>query len=278
MKKLVLIELSKIFHKNRTYISFAVIFIISSIIQLALYFNGDRYLSFATRSINNSFEFTGNFINGYLIAFVILQSLSAYIPFLILLVGGDLLAGEATSGTYRIMLTRPISRNNFITAKFIAGTLYTNLLLFFMMVISLGFATFIFGTGELLVFRDKLYVFATDDILWRFILSYGFVALSMTTVLSLSILFSSLVENAIGPIISTMFVIITFLIISALNIQVLDPIKPFLFTNHMSAWREVFVNPINFAKFALSFAVLVGHIIIFYLLTMLIFKRKDILS
>jgi len=278
MRKLLFIELLKTFHKKRTYIAFTVIFVISSIIQLALYFQGDRYLNFATRSLNNSFEFSGNFLNGYLVAFVILQSLSAYIPFLILLVGGDLLAGEATSGTYRIMLTRPISRSNFVTAKFIAGTIYTNLLLFFMMVISLGFAMFFFGTGELIAFRDKLYVFATDDIIWRFVLSYGFVALSMTTVLSLSILFSSLVENAIGPIISTMFVIITFLIISALNIEVLDPIKPFLFTNHMSAWREFFVNPINISKIAVSFFVLLAHILTFYFLTVIIFKRKDILS
>jgi ABC-2 type transport system permease protein len=105
MKNLIFIELSKIFNKKRTYISFIVIFLISSIIQTALYFQGDKYLSFATRSLSNSFEFSGNLLNGYLIGFIILQSLSAYIPFLILLVGGDLLAGEATGGTYRIMLT-----------------------------------------------------------------------------------------------------------------------------------------------------------------------------
>lgn len=100
----------------------------------------------------------------------------------------------------------------------------------------------------------------------------------MTTVLSLSILFSSLVENAIGPIISTMFVIITFLIISALNIEALDSIKPFLFTNHMSTWRDFFVNPLDVSEILLSFFVLLGHIFIFYLLTVIIFKRKDILS
>ena len=278
MKNLIFIELSKIFHKKRTYISFAVIFVISSIIQTALYFQGDKYLGFATRSLSSSFEFSGNLLNGYLIAFIILQSLSAYIPFLILLVGGDLLAGEATSGTYRIMLTRPISRHNFITAKFIAGIVFTILLLFFMMLISLGFGIMIFGTGELIVFKDKLYVFAQDDVIWRFIFSYSFVILSMTTVLSLSILFSSLVENAIGPIISTMFVIITFLIISALKIEALDSIKPFLFTNHMSAWRDFFMNPLDLSKITLSFSVLLGHIFVFYFLTVIIFKRKDILS
>lgn len=165
MKNLIFIELSKIFLKKRTYISFAVIFLISSIIQISLYFNGEHYLSFATRRLSSSFEFSGNLLNGYLVGFVILTSLSAYIPFLILLVGGDLLAGEATAGTYRIMLTRPISRHNFITAKFVAGIVFTNLLLIFMMFISLGFGILIFGSGELIVFRDKLYVFAQDDII-----------------------------------------------------------------------------------------------------------------
>ncbi len=278
MKNLILIELSKIFHKRRTYISFAVIFLITSIILTALYFNGDNYLKFATRSLNNSFEFSGNLLNGYLIAYIILQSLSAYIPFLVLLVGGDLLAGEATAGTYRIMLTRPITRYSFITAKFVAGIIYTNLLLIFMMILSIGLGIMIFGTGELIVFSNKLYVFAQDDIIWRFLVSYGFVILSMSTVISLSILFSSLVENAIGPIISTMFVIITFLIVSALNIEAINSIKPFLFTNHMSAWRNFFVNPIDLSEIVLSFSVLLGHIFIFYFLTVIIFKRKDILS
>ena len=174
------------------------------VIQFAIYLTGESYMDFAMRSIKESFQFVGTLINGYLIAYFILQALIIHIPFLIVLVGGDLLAGEATSGTYRLLITRPISRAQIINGKFIAGIIYTNLLLGFLMLMSLFGSMLLFGTGELLVLGNKIIIFAADDVLWRFFAAYAFAVLSMSVVMSLSFLFSSLVENAIGPIVATM--------------------------------------------------------------------------
>ena len=146
------------------------------------------------------------------------------------------------------------------------------------MLLSLFGSMILFGTGELIVLKDKIYIFAEDDVLWRFFLAYGYATLSMTTVFSLAFFFSSLVENAVGPIITTMAVIIIFIIISALPIDALNSIKPFLFTNHMSEWRNFFGDPLNFSSIVNSGLVLLGHIIFFYGLTLYLFKKKDILN
>lgn len=278
MITLTALELQKIFKKLRTYIGFIAIGIIVPVVQTALFWEGEKYINFATQNLKQSFVFVGNLLNGYLIANIILQSLFIQIPFLIVLVGGDLLAGEATAGTYRMLLTRPVSRFKLITSKFFAGIIYTNLLILWLAVLSLGLSVLIFGTGEMIVLRDKVYIFAADDVLWRFALSYGFAALSMTTVMSLSFLFSSLVENAIGPIVATMAVIIIFLILSALPIDFLQNIKPFLFINHMNEWRAFMVDPIDFGKVISSGFILLAHIIGFYLITLYLFIKKDILS
>ncbi len=278
MINLISIELFKIFRKLRTYIGFIALAVLIPVIQIALYFEGDGYLDFATRNIKQSFVIVGDLMNGYLIANIVLQMLFVHIPFLIVLVGGDLLAGEATSGTYRMLITRPISRFKLVTSKFFSGLIYTNLLLVWMMILSLGVSILIFGTGELIVLKDKIYIFAKDDVLWRFILSYGFAALSMSTVLALSFLFSAFVENAIGPIVATMAVIIIFLIISALQVDILQPIKPYLFVNHMAVWREFMSDPIDYAKVINSGLILVAHIVGFYLITLYSFIKKDILS
>lgn len=278
MKTLVAIELSKIFRKWRTYIGFLAITGLTLIIQIALYIEGQDYVDHATRNLRDIFELSGNLLNGNIVAYVILKSLYIHIPFLIVLVGGDLLAGEATAGTYRIMLTRPISRSSFITAKFLAGFIYTNLLLLFLMVMSLGVSLLVLGNGELFVLQDKLYIYAKGDIIWRFALAYFYASFSMATVLSLSILFSSLVENAIGPIIATMTIIIVLMILSVIEIEFFSTIKPFLFVNHMSAWDVFFTDPIDFAKVFYSGIILIGHIASFYILTLIIFIRKDILS
>jgi ABC-2 type transport system permease protein len=273
------IELYKIFKKWRTYIGFIAIAVLVPVIQLAMLAEGDRSLDFMTRNLQQSFVFVGNLLNGYLISYIILNSLVVHIPFLIALVAGDLLAGEATAGTYRLLITRPVSRIKIITAKFFSGIIYTNLLVLWLAIISLGLGIFIFGVGELIVIKNSgIIIFSKSDILWRFLLGYVFASLSMMVVASLAFLFSSLVENAIGPIVSTMAIIIAFLIISAIDVDLFQKVKPFLFTTYMSSWRLFFDDPIDFSKILESTLILSGHIVAFFGATSYIFYKKDILT
>lgn len=279
MITLVNIELYKIFKKWRTYIGFIAIGILVPIIHIAMVFEGKDTINFMTRNIQQSFVFVGNLLNTYLISYIVLTSLTVHIPFLITLVAGDLLAGEATAGTYRLMLTRPVTREKFVTAKFIAGVVYTNLLILWLALMSLVVGYFIFGVGELLIIRgDMVIIFEQKDVLWRFLLAYGFASLGMTVVASLAYLFSSLVENAIGPIVSTMAVIIVFVIISAINVDLLQSIRPYLFTNYISSWQLFFDDPIDMQEILKSAGVLILHIVLFFGATLIIFKRKDILT
>jgi len=157
--------------------------------------------------------------------------------------------------------------------------IYTTILVFWLALLSLGMGLLVFGAGELIVVRpENVIIFAKDDILWRFLLSYGTAAFSMMVVASLAFLFSSLVENAIGPIVATMAVIIVFLIISNLEIGFFETIRPFLFTTYMSTWRLFFDDPIDYQQIINSLLVLCGHIIFFFAISAFIFKRKDILS
>ncbi|MGQ9798873.1 MAG: ABC transporter permease [Ignavibacterium sp.] len=277
MITLVSIELYKIFKKWRTYIGFITIGILVPIIHIAMVFEGKNTIDFMTRNIQQSFVFVGNLLNTYLISYIILTSLTVHIPFLITLVAGDLLAGEATAGTYRLMLTRPITRRKFVTAKFIAGVIYTNLLILWLALMSLVIGYFIFGVGELLIIRgDMIIILEQKDVLWRFLSAYGFASLGMTVVASLAYLFSSLVENAIGPIVGTMAVIIVFVILSAINVDLLQSIKPYLFTNHISSWQLFFDDPIDIPEILKSIGILTLHVVLFFGATLIIFERKDI--
>lgn len=279
MVTLVRIELYKIFKKWRTYIGFLVIAVIVPVINFAMLAEGEKSLEFMTRNLQQSFVFVGNLLNGYLISYFILTSLAVHIPFLIALVAGDLLAGEATAGTYRLLVTRPVSRMKIVTSKFLAGVIYSNLLVLWLAVMSLGIGILIFGVGELIVIKSSgIIIFARGDVFWRFLAAYGFAALSMTVVTALAFFFSSLVENAIGPIVSTMAVIIVFLILSAIQVDFFKNLEPYLFTTYMSSWRKLFDDPVDFAGFFKSVVVLSGHIVFLFGITAFIFKKKDILT
>jgi ABC-2 type transport system permease protein len=279
MMTLISIELYKIFKKWRTYIGFIAIGVLTIIVQVALYFAGDNYIKGMTHGLSNSFVMFGNLFNGYLIANMVLMGLFVHIPFLVVLVGGDLLAGESTAGTYRMLLVRPASRIMVVSAKFLAGIIYTFLLIAWLAILSLGVSLLVFGSGELLVFSGgKIVIFAANDILWRFFCAYTYAALSMCTVLSISLFFSSLVENAIGPIVATMAVIIIFLILSALPVDFLQSLRPYFFTSHMSQWSNFFADPVDYSDVMNSSLILAAHIAGLYLITAYIFIKKDILS
>lgn len=240
---------------------------------------GSRSINYLTRNLQQSFVFVGSLLNGYLVSYMVLGGLYVHIPFLITLVAGDLLAGEATAGTYRMLITRPISRFKLVSSKFLAGLIYTCSLIFWLAIISLGLGIIVFGIGELLVVNSsQIVIFARSDILWRFFLAYGFACLSMSVVTSIAFFFSSLVENAIGPIITTMAIIIVFLIISSIPISFFHDIKPFLFTTYMSSWKDFFESPIDFSDLIKSVLVLLGHIVLLFGITFYIFRKKDILS
>ncbi|MCZ6703413.1 MAG: ABC transporter permease subunit [Ignavibacteria bacterium] len=279
MLQLIEIELYKIFRKWRSYIGFIAIGVLGVIIQIAMLFEGQKSLDFMTQNLRDSFVFVGNLLNGFLISYLILNMLTVHIPFLIALVAGDLLAGEATAGTYRILLTRPVSRLRIVSSKFIAGNIYTFLLILWLAIVSMGVGAILFGFGELIVIRPSgVLILDRADVLWRFLLAYGFAVLGMSVVCSLALFFSSLVENAIGPIVSTMAVIIVFIIVSEIKIDLFKAIRPYLFTNYILSWRMFFSDPVNISKVLEAVMILFGHIIFLFSITAIIFKRKDILS
>ncbi len=129
MYKLIQIELYKIFRRPRTYIAFAAITALITIIQFGLKLDGKTYADFMMRDLSSSLTIDGNILNGYLVCYIMLQLLLVHVPLLIALIAADMISGEANMGTLRIMLTKPIGRTQFMLAKFAAAAVYTMMLL-----------------------------------------------------------------------------------------------------------------------------------------------------
>ncbi|MDB5196737.1 MAG: transporter permease [Flaviaesturariibacter sp.] len=279
MLTLLRIELFKIFKKPRTYIAFGAIAAIIALIQIALYVDGQTYVQFALSSLEGTFDINGRIINGYFVCFVVLQTLLIHVPLLIALVAGDSIAGEANMGTLRLILTKPVSRNKLLLAKFSAAAIYSLLLLVFMAVLALAGSLLLFGEGDMIILKSSsVVILDSADIFWRYVCAFCFAALAMITVASMAFLFSLFAENSIGPIIATMSVVILFTILTTMDIPFFNAMKPYLFTNHMLNWKGFFERPPDKPEIWKSIGVLAGHIVLFVGTAMVIFKRKDILS
>jgi ABC-2 type transport system permease protein len=290
------IELFKIFRKPRTYISFIAIAVIVILIQLAMKADGPTWVRLMFSSMDGMFEIKdGNILNGYFICFLVLNTLLAQVPLLVALVTGDLIAGEANMGTLRLILTKPVSRGSILLAKFLAGLVYTLLLLIWIAILALFLSMAVFGTNDLLVNKSyiviQFYVDNTgDDVFWRYLAAFALAYAALCTVASLSFMLSVFAENSIGPIITTMSIIIVCTIISTMDMPLFQRINPFLFTSYMTAWKGFFNMKIgadgsairgsvySIRAIANAAAVLMAHVGIFYGIAWYAFKRKDVLS
>lgn len=288
---LVQIELFKIFRKPRTYIAFAAITAIVGLIQLGFYVDGETYIKFGMQALSDSFNVEGKILNGYLLAYIILQTLLVHVPLLIALVAGDMISGEANMGTLRLLVSKPISRTNLILSKFMASAVYTLALLIWMAIWSLFVSLLIFGADDMIIMKSEVVTqILKSDTLWRYVAAFGFAALAMVTVASLAFFLSLFAENSIGPIMACMSIIIVFTILNTLNLPLFNAVKPFLFTSHMLGWKGFFDVQVNGENEQIvgsvenlpavlrSASILAAHIFIFLSASIFIFKRKDILS
>jgi ABC-2 type transport system permease protein len=272
-------EFVKILAKPRSYLGIGALTLLVLLILFAMKADGKSFISFVTSSFEQTLSFNGNILNGNLIAFIILQMLIVHIPLLVSLVTGDLISGEAAMGTIRMMATKPISRTQIVLSKFIAGAVYTLILTIWLGFLSLIVGKWIFGSGDLIVLNsDGLVILKEQDILWRYGLSFGVAYLALLTISTLSICLSAFAENSIGPIVSTMSIIILFTIIGTLDVSVFDSIKPFLFTTHMASWRSFFEDPVPWTTIRNSVTILLAHNVILVLVAVYKFNKKDITS
>jgi ABC-2 type transport system permease protein len=287
------IELFKIFKRPRTFIAFGAIAVIVVLIQFALKVNGKDFVELFLDSQEDIFDVPyEKIMNGYFVCVAVLHTILIHVPLLVALIAGDMLSGEANAGTLRLLAGRPVSRTQIVLAKFFASSVYVLLLLIWMAMLALFLSMLIFGTNDLVVFKeDAIHVMNQYDVLWRFIAAFVFAALALTMIAAMAIMFSAFAENSIGPIVATVCIVVVFTIIEQLRVPVFkETIIPYSFTSHMLGWKGFFYvvtdadgntidgsveNPSALVRSAL---ILLGYIVLFLFITIRYFKKKEILS
>ena len=270
-------EVIKIALKPRSYLGIAAITVLVGVILFALKSDGMSIISFVTSSFEQTLSFEGNVLNGNLVAFIILQMLIVQIPLLIALVTGDLVSGEAAMGTIRLLLTQPISRTQLLLSKFMAGGIYTLIVIVWLGFMSVIIGKLLFGTGDLMVLNsDGLVILQEADVNWRYLGGFLVAFLALFTVSSLSICLSCFTDNSIGPIVTTMSIILLFTIIGTLDVHVFDAFRPFLLTTHMASWRSFFEDPLPLQDIKNSILILLIHNILLISISIFVFNKKDI--
>ncbi|MFC1784021.1 ABC transporter permease [Candidatus Neomarinimicrobiota bacterium] len=274
--KLVGIELIKIFGKVRSMLGFLALAILMPLIIWGFSKGATGIEQDITRQLGDSFIIIGSIFNGFLVTYITMNFLWVHIPFLLMLVAGDVVAGEGAAGTFRIILTRRISRFQILIAKLIATYIYTIILITFFVITSLGLGSLWLGVGDLVVFDQGILILPQEMAWARFALAFLFASFVMIVVVTLCFMFSSMVNNGIGPIIGAMAIIIIGLAIANIPIDIFEKISPYLFTSYFDIWQKAFFDPIPWGDIGNDALILAIYTMIFISISIIQFVRKDI--
>ena len=277
IKNLIQNEAKKTLHKKRTYISFILITLLIPFIVTAIDDGGKTLELKIYGQLADSFLFYGSVINGYLSTYIIIAILISHMPFLSTIVASEIVSGEYSKGTFRMYLTRPVSRNKILMSKLMIVLLYTTIMMFYFFTYTLLVSFLWLGGGDLAVFHDGLLLLAEDDVLWRFALAFILSNFVMLSVSCLCFLISTVSRNSVTPIIITISIVFIGTAVAFIPIPIFEKVNPFLFTGYIDIFLTAFHDPLPLNKYYNLFFITSFWSLLFIIISFKSFKNKDIL-
>ena len=186
-------DLIKVFYKRRTYISFILITLLIPLIVYGFQYGALSLEQKLSDQMQDIFLTAGSAVNGFLAAYIIISILISQMPFLSTIVPSEIISGEYSKGTFRIYLTRPISRTKLFISKVAVVLLYTTIMMLYFFAYTIVVSYLVLDSGLLIVFHDGLLALEpnSDSVIFRFFLGFAFSNMIMITVSLLCLMFSS---------------------------------------------------------------------------------------
>ena len=278
IRDLLINEFVKVVNKKRTYISFVLITGLIPFIALAVKNGGSSLENKLYGQLADSFIFVGSLVNGNLSAYIIIAILISHMPFLSTIVASEIVSGEYSKGTFRMYLTRPISRNKVLLSKLIIVLGYTTLMMLYFVLYTLFISRLIIGNGDLVVFHNGLLVLDSMDVGWRFMLSFWLSNILMLTVTCLCFMISTFSKNSVTPIIVTISIVFIGTAVAFIPIEIFEKLNPYLFTGYIDLFLTAFHDPLPYHLFLQEAVVCSVWSIIFIITSFYHFNRCDILD
>src|SRR6266581_7385652 len=271
-------ELWKLFGKKRTYIGSGMFFLAQSIGILLFQFGQGPYRQLV-RDLENFGFSPDHFVTNLTVAsFLLLPIAYMLLPLYVSLVGGDLVAKEAEDGTLRMILSRPISRLRLLLLKWLAGAVFSVVLVVALGLFGVVFASLWFPWKGLFVFipGELFSIFDASSGWQHYAAAHLMMAMKAVTVMGLAFMFSCFnVKPAAATILAISFVFVNFIM---QNIPYFRDLQHWFLTYHLNLWLFMFAQPIPWWKIGESLSILLGFNLTFVVIGAAAFQMRDIKS
>jgi len=264
-------ELVKSLRRSRTYVAYGILVLIPIIMAVAIDLNppaarGEGRLLYLASQ-------TGLLLPGFA-----LRITSAFMLVIIVaLFGGDAIAGEANWGNLRYLLMRPVARGRLVFSKFVVAMICAWIAVVIVVVTALIVGSIVFGTDPI-VFPLTLFTNgqSTGDILYHLLVSTAYVSWSLTGVVAFSFMVSCMTDAPFGAIFAGVGLYFTSLILD--SISSLGSIRYVLPTHYFDTWVDLLTRGQWHSDLWRGVLLQLAYVLLFFLVGLWWFRRKDIKS
>ncbi len=239
------VELAKLFRRPRTYLITALLCTLPLIVAVFL----------ATTRIPPPPGQGGVFLsavlsNGALYpAAAMALVMPVFLPVSVSVLAGDAVAGEATTGTLRYLLIRPVGRTRLLVAKLVALVAFVLFAIVTVLVTSYLTGISLFGAaqeGGVVLPPDVTSLSGATitpaGLVLRLLATVGYITVSMLGVAAIALFLSTLTESALGAAMGALAVLVTSQVLATL--EAASAIGPYLPTRYWLAWVDFFRDPV----------------------------------
>ncbi|HEY1703203.1 MAG TPA: ABC transporter permease [Trebonia sp.] len=209
-----------------------------------------------------------------------------FLPVSVAVVAGDSIAGEASAGTLRYLLARPVGRTRLLVAKLISVASFTLLAVVTVTVTA-------YATGVLILGPSRASAVGTGstgaggpitslsgapltflELVERVLGSMAFITVSMLGVAAIAIFLSTVTDSALGAALGTLAALLASEALVALNAA--SAVQPYLPTRYWLAWIDFFRQPIFWPDIERGFAIQAVYVVVFLGAAWANFATRDI--
>ena len=213
--------------------------------------------------------------NGLFLGFTALVvTLPFFIPLAVSVVSGDAVAGEASAGTLRYLLTVPVGRTRLLAVKYTALVTYGAAAASLVVLVGIIVGWILFPIGPVTLLSGDTISFGAT--VFRAVLIAGYVAIMLATVSAIGLFISTLTEVPVGAMAATAGLTIVAEILD--QIPQLSWLHPWLFTHWWLSFGDLLRNPVRLADIETGLLSAAIYIAIFLSLAWARLTTKDITS
>lgn len=190
------------------------------------------------------------------------------------LLSGESIALEASGGTLRYLLVRPVSRHRLVLWKYGSVMLLLAMSVGWVMVVGVIAGGLTFGFGPLPTLSGT--TLSTGAALGRLVLSGGYVLVGIAGLAAIGVFISAATDSAPGAAIATVALAVISQILDSL--PSLHAIHPYLLSHDWLAFADLFRDPVAWDAMRHGVVVFAGYTALFLGLALALFSRKDVTS